>query len=144
LTVDGIRFIILVILSGRRENEGCPGMEEQDLLEKRIRTNILYDHYKELLTRKQRRVYELREFADLSLAEIAERFDTTRQAVHDLLVRTRGRLESFEAKTKLAERISALESDVRDLRAKLQLVESRRGRGPMPGLEGVRREREPI
>lgn len=67
-------------------------------LERRLWTNRLYDNYNALLTEKQRDVYELHEFSDLSLAEIAEKRGTSRQAVYDLLTRTQKKLEDFERK----------------------------------------------
>lgn len=72
--------------------------DEQAYLERRVHINKLYDCYKSLLTEKQREVYELHEFSDLSLSEIAEQKGTSRQAVHDILTRTQHKLESFEAK----------------------------------------------
>ena len=75
---------------------------EQEYLERRILLNQLYDYYKPLLTEKQREVYELHEFSDLSLGEIAEQYGKSRQAIHDLLFRTKNKLETFEEKLGLA------------------------------------------
>jgi RNA polymerase sigma factor (sigma-70 family) len=77
---------------------------EQEYLERRVLLNQLYDHYKPLLTEKQREVYELHEFSDLSLSEIAEIYGKSRQAVHDLLYRTRSKLEMLEEKLGLVTR----------------------------------------
>jgi len=77
---------------------------EQEYLERRLFLNQLYDHYKPLLTEKQREVYELHEFSDLSLGEIAELFGKSRQAVYDLLFKTRRKLEMLEKKLGLAAR----------------------------------------
>lgn len=73
-------------------------MNEQVVLERRVLINSLYDNYKALLTDKQREIYELHEFSDLSLAEIAEQKGISRQAVHDTLTRTQVKLEDLEAK----------------------------------------------
>jgi len=75
---------------------------EQEYLERRVLLNQFYDHYKPLLTEKQREVYEMHEFSDLSLSEIAEHCGKSRQAVHDLLFRTRSKLEMLEKKLGLA------------------------------------------
>jgi len=77
---------------------------EQECLERRVLLNQLYDHYKPLLTEKQREVYELYEFSDLSLGEIAEIYGNSRQAVYDLLFRTKSKLEKLEEKMGLATR----------------------------------------
>ena len=76
--------------------------DEQEYLERRVLLNRFYDHYKPLLTEKQREVYEMHEFSDLSLSEIAEHYGKTRQAVYDLLFRTRSKLEMLEKKLGLA------------------------------------------
>ena len=78
--------------------------DEQEYLERRVLLNQFYDHYKSLLTEKQREVYEMHEFSDLSLSEIAEHYGKSRQAVYDLLFRTKGKLEMFEKKLGLAKR----------------------------------------
>ena len=76
----------------------------QEYLERRLLYNQLYDHYKPLLTEKQREVYELHEFSDLSLAEIAEQYGKSRQAIYDLLLRTKRKLEMLEKKLGLVAR----------------------------------------
>jgi len=77
---------------------------EQEFLERRVLLNQLYDHYKPLLTEKQREVYEMYEISDLSLGEIAEIYGKSRQAVYDHILRTRSKLEMLEAKLGLAAR----------------------------------------
>ena len=65
---------------------------------------ILRDIYGPLLTDKQREAVALHFEEDWSLAEIAEHMATTKQAVHDLLKRTVGSLEQYEAKLGFAAR----------------------------------------
>ncbi len=67
-----------------------------------VRIAILYDYYGPLLTEKQRRVLEMHYQDDMSLAEIAEIEQTSRQAVHDILRRAEETLREFEAKLGLA------------------------------------------
>jgi len=64
---------------------------------------MLFDYYGELLTEKQRRVFEARYRYDLSLGEIDEAEGVTRQAAHDMLSRTERILENFDSKMKLLE-----------------------------------------
>jgi len=59
---------------------------------------LLYDFYGQLLTARQRQLFELYYDHDLSLGEIAEEFKVSRQAVHDLLKRAEKILEEYEAK----------------------------------------------
>jgi len=60
------------------------------------RRAYLLDHYGPLLTEKQRDVYEWYYQQDLSLGEISEVADVSRNAVFDLISRTDAKLERFE------------------------------------------------
>lgn len=64
----------------------------------------LYDIYHNLLTEKQRTYFEDYYFSDLSLAEIAENYDVSRNAVHDQLKRCVNELEDYENKLHLKEK----------------------------------------
>lgn len=74
------------------------------MLEKTTRMNLLYDFYGSLLTEKQRTFMELYYYDDLSLAEIAEQYNVSRQAVHDNIRRAEAQLEEYEQKLCLLER----------------------------------------
>ncbi|ASS75690.1 hypothetical protein CIG75_12325 [Tumebacillus algifaecis] len=74
------------------------------MLEKTTQMNLLYDFYGAMLTEKQRQFVELYYLDDLSLAEIAEQFEISRQAVHDNLKRASAQLLEYEAKLCLVER----------------------------------------
>ncbi|HEU4963051.1 MAG TPA: putative DNA-binding protein [Bacilli bacterium] len=74
------------------------------MLEKTTQMNLLYDFYGMMLTEKQREFVELYYLDDLSLAEIAEQFDISRQAVHDNLRRAGAQLVDLESKLRLVER----------------------------------------
>ncbi|OFW77753.1 MAG: hypothetical protein A2201_06900 [Alicyclobacillus sp. RIFOXYA1_FULL_53_8] len=65
-------------------------------IEKVTRIGDLFDLYGTLLTTRQREMIELHYFDDWSLAEIAEQFGVSRQAVHDNLRRAEEQLESYE------------------------------------------------
>ena len=68
------------------------------MLEKVNRMNELYDTYQELLTSKQKVYFELYYQDDLSLSEIAEQFEVSRNAVFDNIKRTGKLLEDYEDK----------------------------------------------
>jgi len=74
------------------------------MLEKTTQMNLLYDFYGMMLTDKQREFVELYYLDDLSLAEIAEQFEISRQAVHDNIRRAGAQLLEYEAKLRLVER----------------------------------------
>ena len=60
---------------------------------------LLFDYYGELLTERQRMCFDLRHNQDLSLAEIAQELNVSRQGVHDNLSRAEALLLNMEEKT---------------------------------------------
>ena len=68
------------------------------------RMTMLFDFYGELLTDRQKEFYDLYYNDDLSLAEIAENYDITRQGVRDIIVRAERTLLDIEEKTGLIRR----------------------------------------
>lgn len=71
------------------------------MIEERIELTELFDIYKEMLTDKQRDVFEKYYFLDLSLAEIAEQLEISRAAVSDKLKNTKKQLYDLEQKIKV-------------------------------------------
>ncbi|PKM79144.1 MAG: hypothetical protein CVU88_07300 [Firmicutes bacterium HGW-Firmicutes-13] len=71
------------------------------MLEKTTRVNLLYDFYGSLLTKKQQHFIELYFDHNLSLGEIADEYNISRQAVYDLIKRAVTILEKFEEKLQL-------------------------------------------
>ncbi len=67
-------------------------------IEKTNRMNALFEFYAALLTDKQMNYIELYYADDYSLAEIAEEFKVSRQAVYDNIKRTEKILEDYEMK----------------------------------------------
>jgi uncharacterized protein len=74
------------------------------LLDKVLKISALYDFYGALLTEKQQTSLELHYFQDLSLSEIAEQLEVSRQAVYDLLKRAEQILDEHEEKLQLVAR----------------------------------------
>lgn len=60
---------------------------------------LLFDAYGDLLTERQKDLFDQYYNQDLSLAEIAENAGVSRQSVHDTLQRTENILLNFEEKT---------------------------------------------
>ncbi|BBB93221.1 MAG TPA: YlxM family DNA-binding protein [Methylomusa anaerophila] len=75
-----------------------------DSLNKVLRIGQLYDFYNALLTDKQQQCLNMHYLQDFSLAEIAEEFGVSRQAVHDILRRAELMLEEYEEKLGLVSR----------------------------------------
>jgi len=76
---------------------------------------MLLDFYGELLTEKQREAMDLYYNEDLSLAEIAEPLDISRQGVRDSIKRGEKQLEDLENTLGLAKRFREIKKDVVDI-----------------------------
>lgn len=72
------------------------------MLEKTNQVNLLFDFYAALLKGKQREYLELYYLDDLSLGEIAEMHEVSRQAVYDHIKRAEKQLFEYEEKLQLA------------------------------------------
>ena len=64
-----------------------------------LEMTLLFDYYGDLLTERQKMCFDLRHNQDLSLAEIAEELNVSRQGVHDNLCRAEALLRNMEEKT---------------------------------------------
>ncbi len=78
-----------------------------NLLEKNQHYIILYDFYGNLLTEKQQTYFKCYYFEDLSLGEISESYNVSRNAVYDSIQSTYKALDNFEEKLKLKAKYDA-------------------------------------
>ena len=62
-------------------------------------TLLLFDHYGDLLTDRQKMCLDLKYNQDMSLAEIAEELGVSRQGVHENILRAEAHLQKMEEKT---------------------------------------------
>ena len=69
-----------------------------------LKATMLFDFYGELLTEKQKTVFEMFYLNDFSLTEIGQELNISRQAVLDQLKRTEKILLGYEEKLMLVER----------------------------------------
>ena len=81
----------------------------------KIKQGYLYDFYGELLTEKQKELFDLYYNDDLSLAEISEHMGITRQGVRDGIMRAEHALRSTEEKLGLVAKYGQTQSDLERL-----------------------------
>lgn len=81
-------------------------------MEKIVEQGLLYDFYGELLTSHQQQIYEARVFDNLSLSEIAQDFEISRQGVHDLIKRCDKILQEYEEKLHLLQKFLSIKETV--------------------------------
>ena len=87
-------MVMVYDTSGVKEN----ALTEEDVMDT-LQMTLLFDYYGELLTDRQRMCFDLRHNQDLSLAEIAQELNVSRQGVHDNLSRAEALLMNMEEKT---------------------------------------------
>lgn len=74
--------------------------------DKTLMMTMLLDFYGELLTEKQRSCFNMHYNEDLSLSEIAEIMNISRQGAHDLIARAESTLTETEEKIGMVRRFS--------------------------------------
>ncbi len=77
-------------------------------MESRIYYGILYDFYGELLTQKQRSYFEDYYFQNLTLSELSENYEVSRNAIHKQLKEVTEKLDYYESILKLKEKKDSL------------------------------------
>ena len=92
-------------------------------MEKNVQISILFDFYKELLTRKQADTINLYYNQDLSLSEISEHLNITRQAVRDSIKRGEKLLFELEERLGLSARFIQIQKKMRMIQRCLGEIE---------------------
>ncbi len=92
-------------------------------MSKNFEVSALLDYYGTLLTDKQREAVEYYYNDDLSLGEIAENLNISRQGVRDSI--KRGELVLFEAEEKLGllKNSNALQEHLREIRRNIDIID---------------------
>ena len=83
---------------------------------------LLFDFYGEMLTDKQRELFDLYYNEDLSLSEIAEHAGITRQGVRDAVVRAEHTLTDLEQKLRLVSRYGQIDQHIAALEKETRLL----------------------
>lgn len=88
-----------------------------------LEMTLLYDYYGELLTERQRMCFDLYHNQDLSLSEIAQELQVSRQGVYDNLSRAEALLRNMEEKTGCVRRDLQNRKAVREITAAAKRLE---------------------
>lgn len=80
--------------------------------DKTLEMAMLFDFFGDLLTEKQRSYFDLYYNDDLSLSEIAEQTDISRQGVRDVIMRAENILKEYESKTGIVARFMKMQADI--------------------------------
>lgn len=94
-------------------------------MEEKIRMSILCGIYGNLLTEKQHQILDDYYNSDLSLSEIAENNEITRQAVKDMINKGKNKLLEYEEKLQFMNRIINQEKIVDEVIEDLQNFENK-------------------
>ena len=96
-------------------------------MEELVHYTLLYDIYGSLLTDKQKEYFEDYYFKNLSLSELASKYNISRNAIHKQIKETIKRLENYEDNLRLAKKNEMLENIIEtisdeEIKRKLQEV----------------------
>ena len=84
-------------------------------MEEKVKISILLELYGKLLTEKQYEFMDLYYNQDLSLSEIGDNNDITRQAVRTILLKSKKKLEEYESKLKFMQKEEKIKKYIEEL-----------------------------
>jgi predicted DNA-binding protein YlxM (UPF0122 family) len=96
---------------------------------------ILYDYYEVLLTESQKEYFEDYYFNNLSLSEIAENKNVSRNAVHNQIKNTVDKINNYEDKLKIYEKNKKVEALILDNKIKEEVMKKEKKIMPTKNLE---------
>lgn len=110
------------------------------MIDESARYSILLEYYGGLLTERQRSCAQLYHDENFSLAEIAEEFGISRQAVHDSLKKAQSQLNGYEEKLHLGERLLENEKIIGKIDEKIAELQQEHEDDPelFSGLQEIR------
>ena len=93
------------------------------VVENKVKISILNELYGKLLTKKQSEIIDDYYNRDLSLSEIAENNNITRQAVRDILKKGEKKLFKYEEKLQFMKRTSSQEKKIEKVLSELTKIQ---------------------
>ena len=95
-------------------------------MKENIELILMYDYYKQLLDDKEKKYFEYYYFDNMSLQEISENFNVSRNAVHKQLKKVKEKWENYEAKLNIIEKSNKLKkiiNTIEDENLKKKLID---------------------
>ncbi|WP_242863203.1 YlxM family DNA-binding protein [Caloranaerobacter ferrireducens] len=92
------------------------------MFEKAVKMGLLFDFYGKLLSDRQYTIIEMYYIHDLSLSEIGEQLNISRQGVHDILKRAEKRLLNYEEKLGLVKKFLDDKDKIKVILKQLNLI----------------------
>lgn len=93
------------------------------MINKKVYWNILYDYYGGLLTNKQKEIFEDYYFDDLTLQEIADNNNISKNAVHKTLNIIIKKLENYEEIIGYNKKIDKIKTIIKDEKILKEILE---------------------
>ena len=93
-------------------------------MEKNVKVSMLMSIYGKLLTEKQYEILDNYYNSDLSLSEIAENMNITRQAVRDIIKKGENKLFEFEEKLEIMKKTLQQEKKINDVLSELTKLQT--------------------
>ena len=94
-------------------------------MDKKVEVSILIEIYRNLLTEKQLDILDSYYNLDLSLSEIAENNEITRQAVRDIIKKGEKKLFEFEEKLQIMKKMQKQEKQISIILSELTQIENK-------------------
>ena len=92
-------------------------------MKKLLQITYLYDFYGQLLTKKQEKAIRKYYLEDLSLGEIADQEQVSRQSIHDTIKQAEKKLTTYEEKLRLVERFKEQEQELKSIIIQIQDIQ---------------------
>ena len=94
-------------------------------MDKKVEVSILIEIYENILTNKQLDILDNYYNMDLSLSEIAQNNEITRQAVRDIIKKGERKLFEFEEKLQIMKKMQKQEKQISSILSELTQIEAK-------------------
>lgn len=89
-----------------------------------VEKTLLYDFYGELLTERQKEIYEEVVMNDMSFSEAAAEYGISRQGIHDMIRRVESTLSEYEDRLHMVSQFEKIRSIANEMQKTLSEAET--------------------